>query len=131
MRLHPKTALNVTKLNNPHQKEQFLDAYILYIYKRTQGALYMLFTTQNVKDEELKSIVNFFEEFDAESAPCETQTCVSKYITSLVSGQYQKSVEEIQNTKVGNRVVRKRSLQQVMQESFFYGANRFGNNFIA
>ena len=26
---------------------------------------------------------------------------------------------------------RKRNLQQVMQESFFYGSNRFGNNFIA
>ena len=37
----------------------------------------------------------------------------------------------IENTKVGNKLKRKRNLQQVMRESFFYGANRFGNNFIA
>ena len=45
-----------------------------------------------------------------------------------------KSIEnilDIENTKVGNKKIRKRSLQQVMQESFFYGSNRFGNNFIA
>ena len=33
--------------------------------------------------------------------------------------------------KHGNKVRRKRNLQQAMKESFFYGANRFGNNFIA
>ena len=42
-----------------------------------------------------------------------------------------KSVEDIENTKVGNKLKRKRNLQQVMRESFFSGANRFGNNFIA
>ena len=52
-------------------------------------------------------------------------------MTSLVSGLYNKSVEDIANTNVGNKIVRKRNLQQVMKESFFYGANRFGNNFIA
>ena len=43
----------------------------------------------------------------------------------------QKSVDDIANTNTSNKRTRKRSLQQVMQESFFYGANRFGNNFIA
>ena len=98
----------------------------------------MLFTTETVKSEEIKSINNFFStldnEFDAvqtvvEETPVETN--VSRYITSLVSSQYQKSIEDIENTKVGNKRMRKRSLQQVMQESFFAGANRFGNNFIA
>ena len=98
----------------------------------------MLFTTDLIKTEELNSINNFFaninNEFDAvvtveEETPVETP--VSKYISSLVCGQYQKSVEEIENTVVGNRLRRKRNLQQVMRESFFYGANRFGNNFIA
>ena len=42
-----------------------------------------------------------------------------------------KAVEEIENTTVGNKIKRKKNLQQVMKESFFYGANRFGNNFIA
>ena len=95
----------------------------------------MLFTTETISNEEIKSIDNFFNEFEAVEtvAPEEAkqETTVSKYINSLVTSCYQKSVDEIANTKVGNRVVRKRNLQQVMRESFFYGANRFGNNFIA
>ena len=96
----------------------------------------MLFTSQTVNNDEIKSIANFFDEFDSEVKTVDAdevkeETCVSKYISSLVCGQYQKAVEDIENTKVGNKVIRKRSLQQVMQESFFYGANRFGNNFIA
>ena len=98
----------------------------------------MLFTADVIKTEELNSINNFFtnidNEFDAvvtieEETPVETP--VSKYISSLVCGQYAKAIEEIENTKVGNKIKRKRNLQQVMKESFFYGANRFGNNFIA
>ena len=98
----------------------------------------MLFTVDTLKTEELNSINNFFanidNEFDAvvtveEETPVETP--VSKYISSLVCGQYAKAVEDIENTKVGNKLKRKRNLQQIMKESFFYGANRFGNNFIA
>ena len=98
----------------------------------------MLFTAETIKTEELNSINNFFanidNEFDAvvtveKETPVETP--VSRYISSLVCGQYAKSVEDIENTVVGNRLKRKRNLQQVMRESFFYGANRFGNNFIA
>ena len=98
----------------------------------------MLFTADIIKTEDLDSINNFFanidNEFDAvvtveDETPVETP--VSKYISSLVCGQYAKAVEDIENTKVGNRLKRKRNLQQIMKESFFYGANRFGNNFIA
>ena len=96
----------------------------------------MLFSTNTVNKEEVNSINNFFNEYDKEVEVVDVndiveETPVTKYISSLVSSQYQKSVEDIENTKIGNRVVRKRSLQQVMRESFFYGANRFGNNFIA
>ncbi len=96
----------------------------------------MLFTTNIVNKEELNSINNFFNEYEKEVEVVDVndiveETPVTKYISSLVTSQYQKSVEDIENTKIGNRVVRKRSLQQVMRESFFYGANRFGNNFIA
>ena len=94
----------------------------------------MLFTTQTIENKEIESINNFFNEFEAVQtveADAPVQTTVSQYLNSLVSSQYQKSVEDIENTKVGNRIVRKRNLQQVMRESFFYGANRFGNNFIA
>ena len=99
----------------------------------------MLFVNQTVKNEDLNKINNFFAEFENEFQAVKTvsadeqqvETPLSQYLTSLVSGQYQKSVEDIENTTVGNKRTRKRSLQQVMQESFFYGANRFGNNFIA
>ena len=93
----------------------------------------MLFTTETISTEEIKTLDNFFNEFEnVETATVEeTESPVSKYITSLVSSCYAKSVNDIANTKIGNKIVRKRNLQQVMQESFFYGANRFGNNFIA
>ena len=98
----------------------------------------MLFTTNSVRTEDLKETNNFFSQFDNEFEAVNVvneqeivETPVSKYISSLVCGQYAKAVEEIENTKVGNRLKRKRNLQQVMRESFFYGANRFGNNFIA
>ena len=95
----------------------------------------MLFTTETISNKEIESIKNFFNEFESvETVSVEEakqETTVTRYINSLVTSCYQKSVDEIANTKVGNKVVRKRNLQQVMRESFFYGANRFGNNFIA
>ena len=98
----------------------------------------MLFTTETIKTEELNSINNFFMQIDNEFDAVKTieeeideVNTVTKYLHSLVTSQYQKSIEDIENTKIGNKLKRKRSLQQVMQESFFYGANRFGNNFIA
>ena len=96
----------------------------------------MLFVNQEIKTEELNKINNFFaelnNEFEAvETVDAEKDTTISKYMTSLVSSQYQKSVNEINSNTTSNRAKRRRNLQQVMQESFFYGANRFGNNFIA
>ena len=96
----------------------------------------MLFVTETVKTEDLNNINNFFAQYDNEIktvAPeeAEAETSVSKYITSLVSNQYQKAVEDIENTKLNSKRIRRRSLQQVMQESFFNGPNSFGNNFIA
>jgi hypothetical protein len=98
----------------------------------------MLFTAEIVKNEELNTINNFFAKLDNDfdavvTVEDETQkeTPVSRYISSLVCSKYAKSVEDIENTVVGNSLKRKRNLQQVMRESFFYGANRFGNNFIA
>ena len=96
----------------------------------------MLFTVDTINTEELNSINNFFEKFEYEpisTVEDEThiETPVSKYISSLVCGQYAKAVEDIENTTIGNKIKRKRNLQQIMRESFFYGANRFGNNFIA
>ena len=96
----------------------------------------MLFTKQTISQDEINSINNFFEQFEKDietvsPQEAEKQSSASKYVSSLVTDCYAKSVEDIANTKVGNKIVRKRNLQQVMRESFFYGANRFGNNFIA
>ena len=98
----------------------------------------MLFTTNTINNKEINEVNNFFNQFDNEFEAVKTveadevvESQVAKYITSLVSSQYQKSVEDIENTKVGNKIVRRRNLQQIMKQSFFYGANRFGNNFIA
>jgi len=96
----------------------------------------MLFVKDTIKAETLNEVTNFFKQYDSEPEVVteevnNTEAPVYKYITTLVTSQYQKSVEDIANTKIGNRRTRKRNLQQVMQESFFAGANRFGNNFIA
>ena len=98
----------------------------------------MLFVTNSVKSEELKEINNFFNQFENEFDAVKTvetevieESPVSLYLTSLVSSHYQKSIQDIENTTIGNKLKRKRSLQQVMKESFFNGANRFGHNFIA
>ena len=95
----------------------------------------MLFTTETISNKEIESINNFFNEFESVETvsveEAQKETTVTRYINSLVTSCYQKSVEDIANTKIGNKIVRKRNLQQVMRESFFYGANRFGNNFIA
>ena len=53
------------------------------------------------------------------------------FMASIASEYYSKAQDDIANTKVGNKAVRKKNFKQVMQESFFYGSNRFGNNFIA
>jgi len=95
----------------------------------------MLFVTDTVQTEDLKKARNFFEQFDNDYEAAYDDACededLSKYISSLVTSQYKKSVKDIENTHIGNKVVKKKSLQQVMQESFFCGSNRFGNNFIA
>ena len=98
----------------------------------------MLQTTNTIQIEDTNALNNFFtnvvDEFEVNFVTEEEtreESPVSKYISSLVCGQYAKAVEEIENTVVGNKLKRKRNLQQIMKESFFYGANRFGNNFIA
>ncbi len=97
----------------------------------------MLFITESVKTEELNRINNFLNQYEDDAVKTidaeevNEAPCLSKYITSVVSAQYKDSVEKIANTVVGNKLRRKRNFQQIMQESFFYGANRFGNNFIA
>ena len=103
----------------------------------------MTFTVDNIlKDDDIQDINNFFVKFDDEEnifehkvntpqVEEEKESTVTKYVNSLVTSCYAKSVEDIANTTVGSKIRRKRNLQQIMQESCFYGANRFGKNFIA
>ena len=82
----------------------------------------MLFTTTITTKEE--NTVNEVFEVVEESS-------VNIFVSSIAGSLYKQSVEEIANTKVGNKVVRNKNFREMMQESFFYGANRFGHNFIA
>ena len=95
----------------------------------------MLFTSNTITNKELKEANNIFDELESVKtvSPEEAKraTTISRYLTSLATSSYAKSVEDIANTHISNTVVRRKNLQQVMQQSFFIGANRFGNNFIA
>ena len=83
----------------------------------------MLFVTTVITKEEENKVNEVFEVVEESS--------VNIFVSSIASDLYKNSIEEIANTKVGNRVVRNKNFKEMMQESFFYGANRFGTNFIA
>ena len=95
----------------------------------------MLFTYQTaISNQEIKEVnetLSVPEPISGTYEEINVISAVDRYLTYLVTSQYKKSVEDIENTEVGNKRRRKRSLQQAMQESFFNGANRFGTNFIA
>ena len=86
----------------------------------------MLFTTTVItktEEREVKEVKEVIETVEESS--------VKAFVSSIAGNLYKQSIEEIANTKVGNKVVRNKNFKQMMQESFFYGANRFGTNFIA
>ncbi len=89
----------------------------------------------NDKEEQLSSRVNdLFDEIDNGATGASQASGMlpqQMFVTSVASEYYKKSIEEINDTTIGNKAVRRKNFQQIMKESFFYGANRFGNNFIA
>ena len=92
----------------------------------------------NVSDNELTNkVADFLDDIDEVNsifditAPKERTMPQRVFVASIASEYYSKAQEDIANTKIGNKSVRKKNFKQVMQESFFYGSNRFGNNFIA
>ena len=94
--------------------------------------------SNNVSDNELTNkVADFLDDIeDVNSvfninAPEKRTMPQRVFVASIASEYYSKAQEDIANTKVGNKAVRKKNFKQVMQESFFYGSNRFGNNFIA
>jgi len=92
-------------------------------------------THSSDKEEQLSSrVVDLFDEIESGTAAAgETSGMLPQqmFVTSVASEYYKKSIEEINDTSIGNKAVRRKNFQQIMKESFFYGANRFGNNFIA
>lgn len=78
-------------------------------------------------------VSDLFDEIENTEQAKETSTMLPQkvFVTSVANEYYKKSIDEINNTSVGNKAVRRKNFQQIMKESFFYGANRFGNNFIA
>ncbi|MBR1424211.1 hypothetical protein IJ579_01455 [bacterium] len=51
--------------------------------------------------------------------------------SDAISETYKKTSNEIKEVDLGNKRVVKKTLSQMMKQSFFQGANRFGTNFIA
>ncbi len=51
--------------------------------------------------------------------------------SDAVSSTYKNTSKAIQEVELGNKKVVKKTLTQMMKQSFFHGANRFGTNFIA
>ena len=51
--------------------------------------------------------------------------------SDAVTNIYKETSIAIQETDINNRKKIKKTLSQMMKQSFFHGANRFGTNFIA
>ncbi len=51
--------------------------------------------------------------------------------SDAVTNTYKETKEAISNVKLNEKRVIKKTLTEMMKQSFFQGANRFGTNFIA
>ena len=51
--------------------------------------------------------------------------------SNAVSDTYKTTSDAIKEVKFDNKLVIRKSLTDLMKQSFFHGANRFGTNFIA
>lgn len=94
----------------------------------------------DLSDNELSNkVVDFLDgiddnntfDYSLDTSTVEKSLPQRAFVASIACEYYSKAQEDIANTKVGNKSVRKKNFKQVMQESFFYGSNRFGTNFIA
>ena len=93
-----------------------------------------------ISDNELSNkVADFLDDIDNDNSYAQYDLNINNdnvlpqkvFVASIASEYYNKAQEDIANTNVSNKAVRKKNFKQVMQESFFYGSNRFGNNFIA
>lgn len=51
--------------------------------------------------------------------------------TNTISDTYKEVSELINSVELNHKDVRKKTMKEIMTESFFHGASRFGDNFIA
>lgn len=51
--------------------------------------------------------------------------------SNTVTDTYKQTADAINNVDLNNKHVIKKSLVEIMRQSFFHGASRFGTNFIA
>ncbi len=51
--------------------------------------------------------------------------------SNAVSDTYKTTSDAIKDVKLSDKVVIKKSLSELMKQSYFHGASRFGTNFIA
>ena len=51
--------------------------------------------------------------------------------SDAITNMYKETSTAIKDTDLNNKKLVKKTLSQMMRQSFFHGANRFGTNFIA
>lgn len=51
--------------------------------------------------------------------------------SSAISDTYKNTSDAINGVKLNDKLVIRKSLSQLMKQSFFHGSNRYGTNFIA
>ncbi len=51
--------------------------------------------------------------------------------SNAISEQYKETSQAINDVKLNDKLVIRKSLTELMKQSFFHGANRYGTNFIA
>ena len=78
-----------------------------------------------IEDSDIYPAYNLIQQGDGKMPPQRV------FVASVANEYYAKAQDDIANTTICNKATRKKNFRQIMQESFFYGANRFGTNFIA
>lgn len=51
--------------------------------------------------------------------------------SDAITNMYKETSIAMKESDIGNKKLIKKTLSQMMKQSFFHGANRFGTNFIA
>lgn len=52
-------------------------------------------------------------------------------LTNTVTDTYKNTAQAISEVNLSNKFVVRKTLVELMKQSFFHGSNKFGNNFIA